>query len=515
MSSVSADVSPRIKSFFKSLPCKGTLFLTTFGLDEFVLERLLRETRVPRAYPIYVFHDIIRHRNPGLLRHSFPAVKTIAIRLPIIGGHPCPVFHSKVWAVLSPQKRICRLAIHSINLTRYHLSSSYRTLESFWLKKGIDLPLPHSPLFQKMKDFPCHARISMRAETWVLDVSRDGTVSFRCSRLSAGEKISKATGNNHSRAPYPKILAAAPFFNISALHTIFPSNSPEIHSGILQDPPMSLCLHAKIISLGSTLIAGSPNLTRQALRPGAKPVNHETVLILNSGVRSAAQLLKKFPIVDGSTQGEDVPGDDPDLLGKSAWDTARRLAEKGPRRLRMEWDSHKDRAWISVLGGLSGARILSIQSESTDGVSGLKPISLTATAKRIDIPLRKQAPLAMMIINRPPIFIEGKASKTTKPLWKRELDLGDLWTELQAWLQKYHDDASPQLPAGAEHSEQKSPSPDLPLTDIRKVRDSVRTHESNHLGWLRWILKFQRQDTSLNDIPPWILDLKKDLKAND
>ncbi len=506
MSSNKLHIADGIRGFLDRLPDQGILLFTTFGLDEIAVERLLKDAKVPQDYRIVVFHDIIRHSNPGFLHTSFPSSKTIAIRLPPRKQFRCPVFHSKVWMVLSPKRRILRLAVHSINLTRYHIASPEQTFESFWCRRDLDLPLPPSRIFRAIRQETDPSRIPTAAETWIVSESRDGVVSFKRSPRSAGDEIQKyLSREDHGLW----LIAAAPFVNYRALADLGMDHARvSIRSGPLQREKRSMFLHAKALVRAGAVIGGSANLTQQAMMVAGKPVNHETVLFLSRPGKAIARILNKFPAVDAEQQSEDVPGDDPQFCGRKAWEEARRTADCGPQLTRLELDSRKMLARIRLKGTLGEARVLSLQSEPRDAKGQTVPLFLPARQGLVRIPERKQSSLAGIILRSPPVFVEGRKSRKTKALWRRELDLGDLWKELPTWS-KSSAGLSNASPLPEEDGIASSYSQSARYVDIREIRDRILLQKTVNIGWLRWILRYQERDPGLRNIPDWIHELKK------
>jgi len=516
VSSINVSISGSIRAFFKGLPQNGTLVLTTFGLDEIVLERLLKEVGVPQNYPIYVFHDIIGHRNPGFLRTSFSRPQIIGVRLPSTKRYRCPVFHSKVWIVLSPDRRVCRLAVHSVNLTRYHLAVPVQTFESFWCRRDLDLPFPRSPLLSVVhKNISKNAvrRIGRSAETWIITESADGLVSFEFSPRSAGEIISKVIAN-HADKPkrIRELVAAAPFVNVEVLKELHRDTvNISAHTGCLpeKNKSRSIFLHAKVLAAAGAVIGGSANFTRQALRVGCKPVNHETVLVLRRQNRTLHRLLKKFPPIEQSPEDDDIPGDDPELNGEKAWEEARRLADRGPRDVRLELDPRSRLARIRLVGSPDGARVLSICSGSAGHGKQIEALNLHARRGLIRVPRIKQSLLAKIVLPDMPVVVEGRKNAAGKALWRRELDRGELWSDLSAWHKSL---MRCQPPTPDRDAQNGPPPPDgSRFVDIRDIRDRILLNEAAPTAWFGWILRYQDHDPYLRDIPDWILKLKEKL----
>src|SRR4030042_5345416 len=138
-----ANPENQIKKFFEGIEKDSALIFTTFGLDEMVLVQLLRQHKISPRRRIVVFHEIMKHRNPGFLRTHYPNSKVVSVELSRRRTDKyCPIFHSKIWGEISSSTDRCkRLAVHSINLTRFHLDNKKKTLESFHLIDGLNISL--------------------------------------------------------------------------------------------------------------------------------------------------------------------------------------------------------------------------------------------------------------------------------------------------------------------------------------------------------------------------------------
>ncbi len=64
---MASSLKNQIAAFFSGMKSDSALLFTTFGLDEVVLAQLLMEHKVQRDKRVIVFHDVMKHRNPGFL----------------------------------------------------------------------------------------------------------------------------------------------------------------------------------------------------------------------------------------------------------------------------------------------------------------------------------------------------------------------------------------------------------------------------------------------------------------
>ncbi|MBN1545409.1 MAG: hypothetical protein JW902_01975 [Syntrophaceae bacterium] len=495
-----------IKSFlYPPLPPKGTLLLTTFGLDEIVLVELLKTARLDSRYRIVVFHDIIKRLNPGYLKIAYPNSKVIGIRLPSSKGISCPVFHSKVWVILSSRRRISRVAVHSINLTRYHLSDPARTVESFWYRKKLDLTLPPSPIFRSLYKGLNQSRLRIPPETWIINETVDGRVTIRCSRQSAGDEIKKHL------LDFPATLqAGAPFISTRVLQDL--GINPElvpIKCGFIEKRGRTISLHAKLILQNRAVLAGSPNLTAQAMRISQNPVNHETVLILKRSGRPLEKAMHSFPKLDIADDVTETPGDDPDLFGED-WEKERRLADNGPNSIQLELVPKEKIAQIRLVGKLSGAHVICLHWDPSGVKETSNHLVLVARRGRIRVPKKKQPHLVELVL-RPPVIVEGKRNSSSKPIWRRELDLGDLWRELtHGSIKEGRSSSEGSTERGSKNQNQSHKI----FEDVREIRDYILAHDARNIKWLWWILRFQSTKPSLQNIPTWIQILRKERQRN-
>lgn len=476
--------------------------MTSFGLDEIVLKKLLEDAKVPKEYQIYVFYDPIKHLNPGFLQCWYPNSKIIGIKLKSLKNRKfrCPVFHSKVWMVLSRERRICRLAVHSINLMRYHLASPEQTIETFWFRKNLDLRLPPWKVFQLKRFKKKVDRISISPETWVIEESKNGNVGIKLSKHSVGDIIRETfRKNNHGNW----LMAAAPFVNTKALSYLnIDPKSVSIRSGFIQKKGRTLVLHAKVLIAPEMIITGSANLTQQALMVSKKPVNHETILLINRKGKTIINCLKEFPEIETDQEIEECPGDYEGNIPSKVWEERRKLADEGPERVWLEIDQKRLQAMIRIKGKLDGAKYISLKSESSEID---RPILLRVRKDRIEVPQKKQFSLAAFV-QEPPVEVEGKLWPKGKSLWYRELDLGDLWKDLPFLTKTLRDTKISQTNDHKGGDNGIYQSHRSQFIDIREIRDFIIEKKNVDTKWLRWFLRFQNHK---DDIPDWIYEVKK------
>jgi len=217
---MNSSASP-FSQFFSTFKDDSTLVFTTFSLDEWVFLRLLREHKVKDTMKIIVYHDCARHKHPGLLRADYPESTVVSITLPPQRGYRCPVFHSKVWMAIGTNLQITRMAVGSVNLSRYHLGKGTRNVrDTFRVWDGTDLSLPDAEASTLARDMrkrltqtsPKSQMIGMAPDTWQIVLDKYGSpATITVHHESVLEII---------RPDIPTVIAcAAPFISAKTLQT--------------------------------------------------------------------------------------------------------------------------------------------------------------------------------------------------------------------------------------------------------------------------------------------------------
>lgn len=421
-----STLAGQIDGFFAAANTRDLLVLTTFGLDEAVALRLLERTNYRGA--AVILYDAARRRNPGLLRLKFPRVHLAGVILPEV-GETCPVFHSKLWMSLdSKSLAIRRLAVHSFNLTRFHLEEGdRRSFESWMSWQGLSLEMP-----QGLRGLVSR---SLRAEDCILSGVRAKTILIdsRQGRLA----ISEAAKPAGALMPLPsaKIRAAAPFVSRTAVGSLADQRGVVVWRGERMESGKRISLHAKIVDVGTALVLGSANLTSQALlgRKG-RPINHETVVLMDPLSRTRIEsLLKgfdKLSLEELDDSGE-VPGD-LDAADEDIKDflEARRLSLAAPRKAELILRPVPAPGNVSLLlsaGAICGKRVVRhstlVLKAHDDSATICLPSSRVATP--VSVPRSSWRTLARWLLRRQTIFVEGHYRN--RVVWKRELDWGDSW----------------------------------------------------------------------------------------
>jgi hypothetical protein len=491
-----SEAATRVQRFFAGLQPTWAVVLTSFGLDESVLAELLELDPHVGGRRTHVFFDVVRHLNPGFVRHSASHVFLRPVHLETASGpFRCPVFHSKVWLAIDERKRVRRLAVLSANLTRWHLDDRGAAWDTFWMAAGIDLPLPASPLFGYLGTTKKIERVPLKSsETWRVD-ARNG-LGFTTHQEAAGKLILQAL--NGSVATH----AAAPFMNKTVISALGGEHC-EARSGI---SGTGQTLHAKIVIAPKLTIAGSVNLTAQATRlPPPKrntgaPVNHETVLLLAKSNSTLIQQIRKFPkadLLDGSSPPGDSDGDGTD------WSVAKALAVAAPDRISFFARSESDFGleFESPRGRQTKVRV--VPNDKT------KPsISLSVDGK-FAYPSKRVKSAFLTALLDPPAFVTGTGADGR---WRAEVDLGPLWAVVKRRKSLTDQDSSS---SGTGRSGgAKGPMNDEKLTDIRSLRDQVIALGVDNETVLGVLRKHHPDYGIFSDIPEWMLDLRARTKGS-
>jgi hypothetical protein len=196
-------------------------------------------------------------------------------------------------------------------------------------------------------------------------------------------------------------------------------------------------LHGKLIELPNLVIAGSINLTAQSLGIGSnRAINTESVVTLRRPRGfSLARLLHGFPRVrSDAIAGDGPPGDVDPREDEPDWIEARRLAIVGPTDVRLVLTHGK--AGIALVGALGATTRVEVRSQT--GGAEAKPL------RRLFGRLVDQPELAR-ILGDDEVDVIAFVGK--RRLWRRQLDLGNLWS----WFE-HHGRRSPEDDGAAEGS---------------------------------------------------------------
>lgn len=492
-----------IEAFFEGVGVDEVILFTTFTLDEAVLAGLLDSQSVSRAQRIVVFHDVMRHRNPGYLKSKYCNAMVYTVDLK--SNHPkrCPVFHSKIWARIQFKSRgpeLKRLVITSANLSPYHLVNRGEggTLESYLCIDGRGIILP--------KETPIFNAAFLRPSESVLQRGLK-----RC-RVNPHSLIVDARARLSIKALATPLLGclkdlgspeacAAPFVCDRAIRkhlapaTGGRSNSFKVFGG--SDPTTGLALHAKVMVYQECMAMGSVNWTAQAMGCiGNKPINHETLLLVprDKGILRA---LRGFPHHFLSNQMLDVPADqDPDEAVGEDWLVERSLRINAPERAMLCFE--RDRLFIRLEGDFGKVNTVCIRSIRNPD----EQVTLKLQANILKEP-REASPLAS-IIGKGNVELIGIARG--KMAWRAELDYGDFWAVLDSQRAGSIEKPTGKIRTRSERDRQGQNDP-----DVRDMRQLVirYPHKGRTVAtFTRWL---NRHGVHSMPIPMWCQELAERL----
>jgi hypothetical protein len=526
------SLADSIAGFF-STPEPGAndaLVFTTFGLDEAVLTELLQRHEVSRKTRIVVFHDVMKHRHPGLLRRRFPNSATYAIVLrETADTRTCPIFHAKLWMRISPKGFVCRrLAVQSFNLTRYHLDQDGSTLESSLVWTGLALPVPRKRIFSRRRLFEIRGTKRLQDVvpfTFVVEanertlkltaVVRPPSVMVRDLVQTRRDPVRACAG------PLPK-WGAIRF--LADLGRDVRAENPFKEINVYGDSRAGTALHAKLIECGSFIVAGSANLSCQALglrvataRAGGTrgitsdnlpaPVNCEAIVLLPRPRGFAlSSKLKGFPRLKGVPDTAEAGGDvDPDD-DADTWLDQRRLASVGPVEAQLVLVGGKAQVHFKQRLGL--ARTIAIEAPNGDALR-------VAAARRLVLPRDEQQRHLAALLCHDRVTISGFGHTE---IWRLELDLGEMWT----WFQHHGRSTSPGGRTTTVSHEGGSREPRRTgFNDVRERRQraySSSSYTAETKAWDGWWQRYGKTDTPGSRIPDWCIDLAAklhDLEGSD
>ena len=497
-----------IKKYFRAIEKSSILLFTTFGLDEIVLVQLLRKHKVSNQTRIVVIHEIMKHNAPGFLETYYPNSKIISVELPRKKYRKyCPVFHSKIWMEVSRSPFRCRIAIHSINLTRYHLGEHGKSLESFFFLKDVFLKLPKDPLFRESNLLRGRGTFRMKIQPRSMFVDAE---SKKVELLSLRESVGQLVNSVLEETGEPVIECAAPFVNKTTVQFLTKNeNQIKIWKGHRND---GTGLHAKIVGTKKHLLLGSPNITNQAYGLGKKGlINHEAVLLIGrlKGFK-LEKYLKGFSRVRieslDDENHEDYEDQDVSDIGASDWNQIKDWATNGPKDVVLAFNKRTGKAEILITGSLGGIRKIVLYQASENGI--MHPLLTLKPEKRIHVSRANQRHLVKTVVS-PPTIIKGIRGKKT--YWIRELNLGEFWKWRESNIRRLK---SLRMlgNGGPDTGEGLHPMKWVLYDDVRAQRYMaysndrllLHDHELNN-----WICKYG--DRKLI-IPQWCIELGKELR---
>lgn len=494
-----------VSRFFTGLENEWCLIFTTFGLDEAVFSQLLEFDPGAAKRHLFVFFDGSRHRNPGFALRKYRDVKLrpVFLEVPKLQKqYDCPVFHSKVWIALDRSKRIRRIAVLSANLTRMHFDENTSVWDTFWMASGLSLPLPKSAVFAHLSKNKPIERVRLKgAETWLIDGRTGRDVSFCVSPLSAGDIIREKLQNVS-----PTNLAA-PFVTKSVVNVLAPIKLVDVRTG---HSSKGEAIHAKLICSKTLTVAGSPNLTCQAMRfsdnpsrLNAQPINHEAILLLN-GRNPATKLLARFVKPTFKTQdGGESPGDNEGDI--QDWKLAIDSASNAPDEVqfRAESDTHFGLELSTVPAKTKWIRVRS-------GDISEPSVRIDVKGRFVTPSPSERSQFIKLLLN-PPCFVEGFRPGKLTYFWQKEVNLTDLW-DVVIENGNRKKEAGGTTRKGTKKKKLNSEPNDQRPVDLRELRDQMLTPSATDDLLYRILLRFHPDYQKFKELPEWVLDLRRDVK---
>lgn len=506
----------QVSNFFSGIDHRSALVFTTFGLDEAAVVELLIEHKVPSEQRVVVYHEIMKHKNPGRLQFHYPNSKVISVEMVKKSRKGvCPIFHSKLWIEISKSPFQCiRLAVLSGNLTRYHLDggTETKTCESFVLWRGIQVNLPKDRLFDRRTIFGSRvpSRVRIRPATLIIELvneNRRPTIKIQKREKTVYEIISRLMRDKAEEL----VACASPFVNKTPIERL--GNKPrqvKILSGRKRDGSR---LHAKIIELTRYVLLGSPNVTRQAYGLTDQGiVNHETLVILrkprNFSLTRDLKGFERFELRDLDDEDEDrEPSEDTD--GVIDWDQQKEWSIRGPRSVRLELNKQTDRGEIIVKGNMDDITKLTIHK--LIGGRDSDPLLECAPRKHLALKKEEQQQRLVEAVFSPPVLIKGLKDKNI--IWVRELNLGEFWgwvesnvSFMRAFKTKFVNGS------GVERKNLGGNA--VVFDDVRELR--LRAYKEKKLTpgiqrWHKWICNYGKDRAIGGGIPNWCIKLREDM----
>lgn len=479
-------------TFFKTPKIKENeiLLFTTFTLDEAVLVSLLNEYGVNKNQRIIVYHDIIRHRNPGYLFAHYPQSTVYSVILKK-GSNHCPVFHTKLWARIQ-NKKLHKMVITSANISAYHLVESgdnNGTFESY-----IEIPcanenMPNSFIFCNIKRSKSrHERLANAAPETILIDTRS---KFKMNLLK------DSIFNTIKWIDEIPIMCAAPFINGKAVNEILENHTKEkfnVYTG--RNVKTGLALHAKLFLFEKTAVLGSANLTAQALGCAGKTINHELVF-LKKHKQKEFDAFKKFYDIDLLSCKSKAPGDDDPEDSIEDWNIERLKKIDAPKDALLKVKN--DKAHIALTGKWRPGKIY-IKTEHLEQSIPLKLMS-NNTLK----PANNNNKQFAEIISKGNVKIFCK--RYNNIIWEIGLDYGDYWQALE--LRSYFKVTS-KNGYGTNHNKKKH---QLAQYDVRNMRQLAITEPDKGKKTAPFVRWLSTEGVSVAHIPEWCQKLAHKIKG--
>lgn len=396
---------------------------------------------------------------------------------------------------------ILKLAINSINLTRYHLSIDGKTFESFALWKDLNLKLPKDSLFSTENIFKGrgNTRLDLTAKSFFINATLQKP-ALESLHMTIFEIIEKKLGELGERVTG----CAAPFVSLTPIKRLAGLDTNiKIWSGMRSD---STNLHIKIVEMHKYLFFGSPNLTKQAFGLlNGEPVNHEAIVLLKkpkgfrlSKVMRGFLSLKMIKLEDDDTIEDFEKAD----IADSNWVEQKNQAVKGPDEVSLAMNGD-GKAEIHVKGSLDKVRKITVHPFSGEGYS--EAILEAKPNKRIRFTTKeKQSKLVEAVLSPATPIIKGVRGKDT--IWIRELNLGEFWKILENNITSQNINSGFGNGNGRENTAGNSSRKQI-FPDVRDLRLTAYQEKisSSMQQWYKWINKYD--ESFKQNIPDWCINL--------
>lgn len=501
----------QIAAFFRSVSPKNALVFTTFGLDEAVLVRLLAEHKVNSAQRIVVYHEIMKHRNPGLLQAHYENSKIISVE--IAKKHRdnvCPIFHSKIWMeVVRVPFQCVRLAVLSANLTRYHLDADIegKTCETFSFCNKTTIKLPPDQIVNRRTIFDgCgKTRVRIMPATFVIE-DTGSEITFLSKNEPVHDIVTGIMKNNSDHI----IGCAAPFVNKTPVQNMMRLDSPvRIWSGERRDGTR---LHAKIVETTKYVIAGSPNITKQAYGlTDLGIINHETLFISRKSKSfSLAKVLKGFTRVDFRRLDDYEKEPDADYDGLFNWVQQKAWAVRGPDSVSLVLNERIGKVEIAIKGSLDNAAKMTIHNFGNGQENSY--ILECPPRKHLKLRMSSQQQKLVDAVLRPPVLVKGIRGK--KIIWIRELNLGEFWKWIETNI-SFVKAFQTKKGDNGEVEKQRSFGATVLFDDVRELRLKAYTQKKTSVRvqlWHKWICEYSKHGAIGQGMPNWCIELGKQLR---
>ncbi|MDE2341952.1 MAG: hypothetical protein KGL63_00940 [Betaproteobacteria bacterium] len=484
-----------LEPFFEGLQEDEVMLFTTFALDEAILVALLENYGVPKQQKIVVFHDILRHRCPGLLRSFFPRSMVYTVVLTKSFDNRCPVFHSKVWARIKGEIAQ-KFVITSANLSQYHLvkREGSGTMETLQYLSGASIQCGTiGEVFSPERLYPTKEevfkkngldRLKMKPHSLIVD-TRIG-VSMRVADTPLVEELKKLGVPEFCAAPFVCDGAIIKFFS--------PLKSFKVYEG--EHRKKNLTLHAKVMAFPDCLVMGSVNWTAQAMGCMGKPVNHEVLLITRrDNSNSLINGIQGFTARKLGHDGTEVPADQDADEEINDWLTERLARINAPEQALL--NISENRASITLTGKFRKASKVRLVN-----LNGEESISVQFRGITVREPIEKNEIHAFAkIIASGGVVLHGLKKNSEEVIWKVELNYQNYWPAFEA-IRKLSRPVQ-RVGEGVVKKERNN----IHFSDVRDIRQLVLGSKEKAKGFVTFNQWLVHHEVGSVSIPGWCLSL--------